>query len=189
MALKTQVKVSSITNLSDARYCAGMDVAMLGFQVSEGTKEYMSPAQFQEIRGWFAGPAVVAEVADTTTVDFAALKENYSPDYIEVAYAHLQHYAQADVPLIVRMSREALTTAATLPNNVRYVIIDYADLNHLPAALSVPVLVKLHDTLPEGLLHHDRVHGIVLQGGDEVRPGLKSYDDLAAILEALETED
>ena len=33
--LKTQVKVSSITNLSDARYCAGMGVDLLGFPIQE----------------------------------------------------------------------------------------------------------------------------------------------------------
>ena len=33
--LKTLIKVSNINNLSDARYCAGMGVEMLGFSMDE----------------------------------------------------------------------------------------------------------------------------------------------------------
>ena len=62
MPLKTFVKVGCITNLSDARYCAGMGVDMLGFRAVESQENYIKPSQFQEIRGWIAGPLVVAEV-------------------------------------------------------------------------------------------------------------------------------
>ena len=63
MPLKTFVKVGSITNLSDARYCAGMMVDMLGFRSVEGQEGYIKPAQFQEIRGWISGPLVISFVA------------------------------------------------------------------------------------------------------------------------------
>ncbi|MFM1835376.1 MAG: hypothetical protein RJA04_63, partial [Bacteroidota bacterium] len=48
--LKTLVKVSAITNLSDARYCAGMGVDLLGFPLGK-----ISIDQFTEIRNWLAG--------------------------------------------------------------------------------------------------------------------------------------
>ena len=56
MALKTLVKVGKISNLSDAWYCAGMSVDMLGFTVIASQENYVSPELFREMRGWFYGP-------------------------------------------------------------------------------------------------------------------------------------
>ncbi|MFT7424854.1 MAG: phosphoribosylanthranilate isomerase, partial [Algoriphagus sp.] len=36
MALRTFVKINGITNLTDARYCSGMYVDLLGFTFEEG---------------------------------------------------------------------------------------------------------------------------------------------------------
>jgi len=49
--LKTKVKVSKITNLSEARYCAGMGVDYLSFPTSS-----VDLKSYQEITGWVAGP-------------------------------------------------------------------------------------------------------------------------------------
>ena len=48
MPLKTIVKVGSITNLSDARYCAGMGVEMLGFNVVAGHESFIDAKKYQE---------------------------------------------------------------------------------------------------------------------------------------------
>ena len=53
--LKTKVKVSSIENLSDARYCAGMGVEWLGFPLA------MPVEKLEEIRNWLAGVQIVGE--------------------------------------------------------------------------------------------------------------------------------
>ena len=55
MALKTFVKISSVNNLSDARYCAGMGVDIIGFDLHEGSDHYVSPSKFKEIERWISG--------------------------------------------------------------------------------------------------------------------------------------
>ena len=65
MALKTKVKINRITNLTDARYCSGMYVDILGFSLEEGAPNYISPIQFQEITGWIAGIDFAAEFTDS----------------------------------------------------------------------------------------------------------------------------
>ena len=52
MALKTFVKVSGINNLSDARYCSGMEVNQLGFSIEPSSPNYTDPEKFKEIKGW-----------------------------------------------------------------------------------------------------------------------------------------
>jgi phosphoribosylanthranilate isomerase len=57
MSLVTKVKAANITNLSDARYCAGMGVEWIGFPSQD-----VSPAMFAEITGWLSGPQWVIEL-------------------------------------------------------------------------------------------------------------------------------
>src|SRR4051812_19134719 len=86
MPLKTVVKVGNISNLSDARYCAGMGVDMLGFRVLEKQENFISPRLFQEIRGWVSGPKVVAEVYGLESPEqLLAIVSNYAPDYFELS--------------------------------------------------------------------------------------------------------
>ena len=75
MALKTFVKISSINNLSAARYCAGMGVDFLSFPISS-----IDPKKYQEITGWVAGPKFGVEI-DSPNIN--AIKE-YKADFIEI---------------------------------------------------------------------------------------------------------
>jgi phosphoribosylanthranilate isomerase len=63
--LTRTVKISNVTNLSDARYCAGMGVEMLGFSIDEDSPNYISPKKFEDICSWLAGVTLVAETAQT----------------------------------------------------------------------------------------------------------------------------
>src|SRR5688572_15531110 len=103
MPLKTLVKVGNITNLSDARYCAGMGVDMLGFRVIEGQENFVAPKLFQEIRGWVAGPKVVAELYGySENLDFNLILKNYAPDFAEFTYAeYLKFRTVISMPCIV----------------------------------------------------------------------------------------
>ena len=55
MALSTFVKIDGVTNLSDARYCAGMYVDVLGFNLEESSQKFLNPTQYEEITGWVSG--------------------------------------------------------------------------------------------------------------------------------------
>src|SRR5262245_49771827 len=107
MPLKAFVKVGSITNLSDARYCAGMSVDMLGFRALEGQENYIKPSFFQEIRGWITGPLVVAEVYGLTQPDqLTRILENYKPDYLEMGVKELSLFETLPLPLILAVGED-----------------------------------------------------------------------------------
>jgi phosphoribosylanthranilate isomerase len=183
MPLKTLVKVSNITNLSDARYCAGMGVDMLGFSVVSGNPHHISEAVFQQIRGWISGPKVVAELYGASIdFDLKSMIENYSPDYLE---SDLQTYrslsAATKLPFIVYLSSKELNTVTESYSNVAYWIVDH---NETIMSAGIPILVKL--TSAEGLAYANDYAGVVLSGSPEIRPGFKNYDELADILEALD---
>ncbi|HTF22098.1 MAG TPA: hypothetical protein VK658_28650 [Chryseolinea sp.] len=184
MPLKTLVKVGSLTNLSDARYCAGMDVQLLGVQAVTGLPNYLSPARFQEIRGWIAGPSIVAEVHGVQSIqEIESIIEAYRPDYLELGIAELLLAETVSLPVIVRVKPgESFDHVRVAP---AYALVDAGDTR----SFEVPRIVRV-SSLEDAkrVLDDSGVSGMALQGSDELSPGLKTYDTLAPILEMLEDD-
>lgn len=182
MPLKTFVKVGCVTNLSDARYCAGMGVDMLGFRVVEGQENYIRPAQFQEIRGWITGPLVVAEVYGLKDpAELKAIVENFKPDYLEMGVQELSRFSTLALPFLLTTSESDILT--NLPIQPAYLI------SKKPFKTPLPLLIEVQatgDLVP--LLDDKRVKGIVLKGGVELKPGLKDYEVMNEVLELLEVD-
>ena len=183
MPLKTFVKVGCITNLSDARYCAGMGVDMLGFRTLEGHENYMKPLQFQEIRGWISGPLVVAEIYGLTNPeDLTAILEHYKPDYIEMGLPELSLFSTLPLPLVLSVQENDVLEGLSVQP-------DYL-LSKKPFKSSIPLLVEVHSKDEVNvLLENQDVKGIVLQGGTELKPGLKDFEVMNEVLEHLEVEE
>ena len=199
MTLKTMVKVGQITNLSNARYCAGMGVNMLGFVVDVGSEFFISPEQFREISGWVAGVEFVGEISGSQIPELTG----YSFSYLQVSDRAL--------PEIVHASGYAcifyINTANYVPEHIaqmmeeqqKYVsyflleglnpdILNDAELERITTwAASYPVWLGSGIT-PHNLekLLASGIKGIALYGGTESKPGFKDYDELADILEALD---
>lgn len=189
MALKVTVKVSSITNLSDARYCAGMGVQLLGFVTVPGREGYIPPATFQDMRGWFAGPQVVAEIYGIRQQkELEEIKAAYQPDLLEGSYDELPLLKEAGLPFILHVHTYDLENFQKA-SDIRPAFLltnTTVSMQILQTASQIsPVLIKLPERDAARYLHLP-VHGFVLSGGDEERPGFKDYDHLAAILEQLE---
>lgn len=199
MTFKTMVKVGQITNLSNARYCAGMGVNMLGFVVDDGSEFFISPEQFREISGWVAGVEFVGEISGSQIPELTG----YSFSYLQVSDRAL--------PEIVHASGYAcifyINTANYVPEHIaqmmeeqqKYVsyflleglnpdILNDAELERITTwAASYPVWLGSGIT-PHNLekLLASGIKGIALYGGTESKPGFKDYDELADILEALD---
>jgi phosphoribosylanthranilate isomerase len=184
MPLKTLVKVGSITNLSDARYCAGMGVDLLGFSVIEGQDRYIDAKQFQDIRGWISGPKIVAQIYGLPSADaLTAILEQYQPDFLELGINDLKKLTTLPLPFILSVpSVEALQDIAG--HTPAYLLVDTPGNTPID---NIPVLVSVHSADDASkVIQRSDVSGISLLGGQEIRPGLKTYDELADILEMLE---
>jgi phosphoribosylanthranilate isomerase len=188
MALRTFVKVGSITNLSDARYCAGMGADLLGFGAISGRDNHITPKQFQEIRGWVTGPQIVAELYGMTDAgNWTSMQEEYRPDLVELGLAELSILAsEPPLPYILALAPGEQVPAGASPT---YVLIDPDDPALLQLASHHAVLVLVQQTsLVQSLLDAGHIKGLALQGGQEDRPGLREYNELGEILEMLDTD-
>ena len=194
MPLKTLVKVGNITNLSDARYCAGMGVEMLGFNVVDGTANYINPSSFQEIRGWLSVPLVVAELYSASNKTIAHVPENYRPDLFELSVHELDLVTNLETGLILSVDKNSFDRQLLerWKHRIRFLAVSQADyennfIDHVKNDFDI--LVAANDNTIITALTDDRnVRGITLLGGQEIRPGLKDFDALASVLEFLETD-
>lgn len=182
MALRTFVKVASITNLTDARYCAGMGVDMLGFRTVPGQENYIKPSEFQEIRGWITGPIIVAEIYGLKNAEeLPEIIENYKPDFIEMGLNELSLFPSLPLPFLLSISQE--DPWGNLSVQPAYLI------SKRPFEATIPLLIEIQslEQLKREISNHD-AKGIVLKGGAELKPGLKDFEVINDALEFLEME-
>ncbi|MEJ0054389.1 MAG: hypothetical protein WDN75_01285 [Bacteroidota bacterium] len=197
MLQKPLIYVNRITNLSDARYCAGMGVDMLGFSVDPGNPDYVSPASYQEMIGWVAGPKRVIEISLTTPVDLDKIIGQYKPELLHVTYPDTKNYTP-DLPAIIEITfRDWEAHGDKL--HLLGINIEYIMLTEFPDGITqedvvkgpYPVLLLLDKDASDvvHLLDKTSAGGLALQGTREDAPGLKDYDHLSRILEELDEEE
>jgi phosphoribosylanthranilate isomerase len=189
MSLKTKVKAGNITNLSDARYCAGMGVDWLGFPVND-----VNPATFKEITDWVTGPAYVLELSETTNIDSIG---DYSVSILEISSNQLNLIDR--LPFSTMMVKLSLsewdaqkTELLRFQDKISWLVLeaDNQDLNGLPDIAShFRILINQSDIHTLNDLLTLPVEGINVAGENELKPGLKDFVKLSSILEELEVID
>lgn len=208
MALRSFVKISAVTNLSDARYCAGMYVNLIGFDLEENSKNFTSSQKFNEITGWLSGVDFVAEFESTHPEKILTLVQEYNGiNFIETKEEiYLRMLVNSSFGIILK---KELSTEEDLDDLIAkaqffkdfgvvlHLVSDSLDLDSSiieklkTLASSVDVLLGFGiepDTIGE-IIEDTGIKGIALEGGEEIKPGLKDFDRLAEILEVLEIEE
>jgi|GEM_PF-2473462 phosphoribosylanthranilate isomerase len=191
MGLKFTVKVSHLSNLSDARFCSGMGVDLLGFGAIPGAEHYMPDAVFQEIRGWLAGPRIVTElygIESPTAIE--QVMSTYAPDFVELSIeAYMEMRDALPVQAIVAVSADSIRILPDRDEKIAYVIADESMQCKDITNVNYPVLIRV--TSPDQL--HSKIesgcfHGYVVDAPKQTKAGITSYDELGIILETLEED-
>ncbi len=201
MSLKTFVKVSNVSNLSDARYCAGMGVDVIGFNLDTSTPKHLSPEEYNQITKWISGVQFAGEFESVETGHIRAILNNFSVDYIQISKIFMiDELADLDKKFILKI---------TVSNDT--------DLSEFSSLLSTDRMIdiilvksfdgKFHARLDEIIQFHsgdihilkgygmedisllDQFPGVEFEGGEEKRSGYEDYGEVMDILEALKTED
>jgi phosphoribosylanthranilate isomerase len=204
MSLNTFVYIRDVDNLSDARYCAGMGVDMIGFRLDPGHENYLDTSKFKEISDWISGVKIVGEFGTLTSEELKDILTQYKLDYILTSdISQLDDYKKLDFPLIVKLDVEAITDELTTELNFRTGSFDYLLIDSSDKTISennkevISQIASQHPVLlGYGFNEHDAselvtalgTEGISMAGSSEIRPGFKDYDQLADILESLEVD-
>ncbi|CAH0995375.1 N-(5'-phosphoribosyl)anthranilate isomerase [Emticicia aquatica] len=200
MALKTLVKVSNVTNLSDARYCAGMGVEMIGFVMDKHSIDYTSPEKMKEIKSWVAGILIVGETQSVDYEEIKAFLQAYEIDILQITDATLlPQITDLGKPIILKLDFESAYLEDYLERYSQFVefflvdggeLSDFARYTLKEYAFNYPIVLDFGVTSNNvtELLTEMPVKGIALKGSNEIRPGYKDYDELSEILEILEED-
>ena len=210
--LKTKVKASSVTNLTDARYFAAWEAEWLGFNLDAGSESYVAPQVMQAIKEWVDGVKIVGEfslqsaeevlqAADLLELEAVQLGM-YTPD------AALKALHQEEVPVLLEIVLESIDGLSDVvqqmeekapfvhafllnfdKNGIAWEQMDLSTKEKLKEiCLRHPLILSMGfkpDSLDEVLALQP--YGISVQGGEEEKVGFKSFDELDELFEQLET--
>lgn len=204
MALNTFVYIRDVDNLSDARYCAGMGVEMIGFKLDQDQSGSLSQATYNEISNWISGVKIVGEFGDLSTDRIEEFLNNSQADFLLVpGISQLEQYTSLSKPLILQMELNSSTDDQLAALNFSSVSLDYLLITSpkdtideesrakiLELSNEYPVILGfgISEQNAHGIAKKLGLAGISLAGSSEIRPGFKDYDELADILEILEID-
>jgi phosphoribosylanthranilate isomerase len=169
-----------------------MGVDMLGFRTIPGQDKYITPGKYQEMKGWFAGPKIVAEIygiRDLQQLD--QVMKDYQPDLLELSITEFQSDVSFPKPIILSLTHKEFFQYKDLlterKDQLMYLMVPSETNVAFVTEISneFAVLLKISDQFDIRLLNLS-IQGVALEGSEEEKPGLKSYGVLADALELLE---
>jgi phosphoribosylanthranilate isomerase len=209
--LKTKVKASSITNLTDARYFAAWEVEWLGFNLEAGSEDYIEPKNMNAIKEWVDGVKIVGEfnLPDLETVQSAI-------EVLEIEQAQVGPFTDYNtlksISELLPVMQEIVVEKDTSLDSLRPIFDQNADmvevfilnfdkngidwafirqnlLEELKELIQEhPILLSLNfdEKNIDSILEELQPLGINVKGGEEEKVGYKSYDELDEIFEKIE---
>jgi len=212
--LKTRVKASQITNLTDARYFAAWEVEWLGFNFDKGSENYIQPQVMKAIKEWVEGPKLVGEFSFASAEDIRIAKEMLELDMVQVGMFVEEETLKAlkGVPIIKEIVFHNEMTLADLENHfqqfdsyVEFFLLNFDkngitwemikkgqleitqnDLVNIFQQHKTVLSIDLSESAISEILLLENLTGINVVGGEEEKVGVKSFDELDEIFETLE---
>ena len=205
MGLRTSVIVNGINNLSDARYCAGMGVDIIGFNLKLDDPERVRPETLKEITGWVSGVHIAGEYTRARPEMINDMAEEFGLDYIQLDTPYLiDEIEEINCPVIQKIFinkdtvESELLEMMELYSPVVHAFIIYSDdfssvdetnmkfLKSLAKQFKVYIGFGIDKSNITAILTKIKPAGIGLHGGHEIKPGLKDFDELQEIFEEIE---
>lgn len=210
--LKTKIKASNISNLTDARYYAAWYVDWLGFDL-RSTENTLSLAEVKAIKEWIEGPIIVGEIE---LLDFDKAKEIIN--FLELEAIQVGMYTPVtqlqslqDYTIIKEVVIEPDMKAGDLEAHLReyfdvvsYFLLDFEKngidwqqikegtlfsvdlLKAICRRQEVLLSINCKLTEIENILDSVQPYGLSVRGGIEEKVGFKSFDEVDEIFEILE---
>ena len=198
MSLKYFVHVSSINNLSDARYCSGMMVNSLGFDLDKESKTKLPLENINEICKWVNGVDFVGEFNNSKSnyinevineLDFNYISVNICNTIKSIDFDHQKiiivlpepnlispgtnNYLRDNFPesrtlIIDNLTKDSISKLELLTDNYEIII------NPLETINITKSILNKYDL------------GLLLKGSQEIKPGYKDYDSISDYLDAID---
>jgi len=179
--LSKKIIASNIRNLTDARYFAAWMVEYMSFDLSAGSEAYIGPENIKEIIEWLEGPEFIGNICGHEDMNF--ILENMTSHalagIITDKKSIVDHWDFAQGKLFYCTSQfEDIRNLDTI------IICSPSDASAY-ANVGQEVFIDSTDFSLELLDDPKLRAGFCLEGGEEIKTGLKSFDELDEIFEFL----
>lgn len=196
-----KIKLGNITNLSDARFAAAAGIEYMGFCFDTNNINYIAPVKAKQIIDWTSGCFVVAEFGNQTINEIAAITEMLNIDIVEINNNLLQtDLSEIDKPIIKKLdislyNIESLTNemaafsakvdAFHLFSSNENISISIEQLKEICANNKIIWGLNTSSKTIKNIIETYHPYAINIVGGNEEKTGVKDFEELNNILEAL----
>jgi len=212
--LKTKVKASSITNLTDARYFAAWEAEWLGFNFDEGSEEHIPVQNMIAIKEWVDGIKIVGQfgamhsAADIkAAIDLVGLEAVQLGMLVETSIAMELDDVSIIKEFVVQDDTTGEDIAEHFSNFAAYTdtfLLDFSKSNftweilqkseqitidfirELCQEFKIIIGIDFSGGMIDEFLEDILPLGIHVKGGEEEKVGFKSFDVLDEVFENLE---
>jgi phosphoribosylanthranilate isomerase len=186
----TKIKLSRITNLSDARYAAAAGFDFISFCFKQDHERFISPALAKQMIGWLSHIECVGEFENESAEDINEIAELTGLSMVQLAAGYeASDISRISYPVIL----ECHLIPDQLPENVVALQIEVSGIrewkNLQPVFSKHKIIVHpLFDDLSQlrSLIEELPPFGLSLSGGDEQVTGMRDFDEISELLEKLE---
>ena len=197
--------IRGINNLSDARYCAGMGADKLTFVLDPTLPNHLDAKAMKELSGWVAGVELIGEFDRLSAPEINALAAECGLDAVLLrSHRTPDELAEIAPPVYMEFTAAALAVGlglapgpGILPTGLIGFVVELSTDPTADASVSLPALAGrvplwlgpgLRPEVARELAARLPLAGLTFPSGDEVKPGLRDFDQLEAVFEALEVE-
>jgi phosphoribosylanthranilate isomerase len=200
MASSTKIKLSPITNLSDARFAAAAGIEYMGFCFDPSSPDFLLPIKAREILEWTSGSHAIGEFGDQSIEEISELSELLQMDVVLLNNSILpDELPQIAKPIIKAISLDDMGPVELANELCAYA--PYADAFQLNGTQAIAARkdelieacaqYKIVWNLPYtnenvlAILETYKPYSLVILAASEEKTGMKEYDELNEMLEIL----
>ncbi len=210
-----KIKASHITNLTDARYFAARDVEWMSFDFREKSSDYIDPMKARAMFAWVEGPIIVGEFDHMTGDEIRFYADAWGLKAVQVGMFSDIEVVKAlqGLPIIKEIWIEPFTNREVVEKTLKAYLpyvevfqlnfkngkIAWQDINTEGSVINIGDLEALcrnykiildidFDTADIAGIKNYPLSGLNLKGGTEERIGVKTFDELDDIFDALDNE-
>ncbi len=178
------LKFSNISNLSDARYAAGMWADFIGFCFDPSSPSYLEPSKAKSIISWVSGPTLVAEFGDQPIEWILDFSTQLSIQVVQIPASYKD----------LTIFEKGLKTIVMVDDKTSYPTIDKADIlitgnmevyQYLIDLTEKPVIFQTQSLQEDA----SDFRGLSISGQVEDHPGTRNQGEWTEYLEKFELAD
>ncbi len=200
MTPKKFIKIRGVNNLSDARYCSGMMVDVIGFNLDANQKDSVNIDSFKAITKWIQGPQIAGEFDNMELELIRKYLSRIDLDIIETSNpSFLAPLIDTGKVIYLKINLDSLVNEKALFNKIKEGKTANKIVIYSPEKSNNETLLKnlLNYSKDEQIINGfnldlsqiDYWPSIEIMATPEDKPGYKDYGEVMDILEYINGEE